>query len=637
MKRAYYSYLYSHLWHNFYLYRVLLWKRIIFISTLLYVNISPGQNSKIQINYNDTVLPKSSVLMCLSSIDVVDKINHLSRLYRSRDIYKALDLALKAKQLSNTSKYAFGEANALRNLANAHNMLGNYTDASKAYHDAMGIYKTIKTNEATALAILMREQCKTWLGISELSNEEKIDTLSHAITLLKNSDDFLLQGDLYDRLSKTYYCNTDEIDCQNKIIKGIECLKKAKICYEKIKFLDGINGCDLNTGIYYLANKRYDLAKSLIQKGIMESKKSGNLVSIAVGLGNLALLYKDEMDFQQALVLQTESFQIVNNLNWPVGYTGACSSLMSIYENLQDYKNAYHFAVLRQKMQDSIVTVNQFQQINHIHQDYTLKTKDEEIQELNLRNQLHEQEIKNKQNLVIASIIVFLLLIIFGIIFYIQNKKTQKIKELEALLNGQESERKRISEELHDGLGGILATLKLNLNLLDLNPKTLNGKELQAYENAKDLIDKAVSEVREISHNLLPPLLQHFGLKFALSNLVQKLNNQDKTNFILDFIDSGSRFNSEIELHIYRIVIELIHNVIKHANAKHAYIRVIEHDRYISLMVEDDGIGITDNENFGLGIKNVKSRLKILKAEYILSSNANEGTLYDITIPKNYE
>ncbi len=212
------------------------------------------------------------------------------------------------------------------------------------------------------------------------------------------------------------------------------------------------------------------------------------------------------------------------------------------------------------------------------------------------------------------------------------NQKQYEVKR--ALLLGEEQERKRIATELHDGMGSMLSTLKLNAESIELDEKHLSEKELIAYKNIIDLIDKACIELRNISHNMLPTGMEQFGLIQSLQSIIKKINNSSKTNFNLDTYNLNERFNRELELSLYRITLELINNIIKHSGAKNATIQLIKNDDSITLMVVDDGVGFDSNKiKEGMGLHNIKSRVDVFNGKLTIDTQPERGSTFIIEIP----
>jgi signal transduction histidine kinase len=212
-------------------------------------------------------------------------------------------------------------------------------------------------------------------------------------------------------------------------------------------------------------------------------------------------------------------------------------------------------------------------------------------------------------------------------------QKQQEVKL--ALIEGEENERKRLAMELHDGMGGLLSTLRLNAESIDLSNKQLDDKEVEAYQNVLQMIDKACSELRVISHNMLPVGIEHFGLETTLRGLLSKMNKTSETHF--EFIVTGNPLpdNKTLQLHLYRMMLELINNTLKHAVAKNAIIQLVCDKHTLILMLEDDGVGFDAEakKQEGLGLLSLQSRVDALNGHLQFDSSPNAGTTVTIEIP----
>ena len=213
---------------------------------------------------------------------------------------------------------------------------------------------------------------------------------------------------------------------------------------------------------------------------------------------------------------------------------------------------------------------------------------------------------------------------------------TSKQNEVKlAIIQGEERERKRIAQELHDGMGSLLATLKLHVESLNLEDKHLNKFEWKTYQGLLEMVDYACVELRDISHNMLPAGIDHFGLDATLKSDISKLNKHK--NVYINFYSQGleSIKNKEIELHVYRIVLELLNNVIKHAQASTANLQLMHYEQSLSIIIEDNGVGFNTNinEKSGIGIISVKSRVESLSGKMQIDSIVNSGTTITIVIP----
>lgn len=225
----------------------------------------------------------------------------------------------------------------------------------------------------------------------------------------------------------------------------------------------------------------------------------------------------------------------------------------------------------------------------------------------------------------------------------LEDKVNEKSKELiekqnevkRALIHGEEKERRRVAQELHDGMGSLLSTLRLNAESIDLSGKKLTEKEATAYQNVLEMIDRACNDLRSISHNMLPSGIEHFGLIASLESLIKKINHNADTRFSLDTFGVGKKLGKETELHIYRITLELINNIIKHAQASTAIIQLIQQDQHLSIIVEDNGSGFNDEnqDNEGVGLISVRTRVEALNGKIFIDSKKGHGTTISIEIP----
>ncbi len=214
----------------------------------------------------------------------------------------------------------------------------------------------------------------------------------------------------------------------------------------------------------------------------------------------------------------------------------------------------------------------------------------------------------------------------------------QRKQELKSIVNAEERERRRISKDLHDGVGQLLSSIRFNLGMLDSNTNSFSDKEKTLIENSKKYLQEITGEIRNISYNLVPSSLQQFGL---ISAIQEEIKNQ-KVNEGLDiqFIKSvqQERFELEIELVIYRVFQEILNNTLKHAHATELVIQLIQHDNIIQLVTEDDGKGFEVEDGVqkksSSGLKNLKSRVTLLNGTISIDSTPGKGTtiIIEITI-----
>ena len=211
-------------------------------------------------------------------------------------------------------------------------------------------------------------------------------------------------------------------------------------------------------------------------------------------------------------------------------------------------------------------------------------------------------------------------------------KKEQETEQLKALIQGEEKERKRIGQELHDGLGATLATVKMQIsNISGAIPQIENNPN---YQKAENLIDEACHTVREISHGMMPYLLEQQGLEAALEDICQTFASTRDVEIHFNPYQVHLIQSDVLKFTIYRITQELLKNILKHANAQEVIVQLTVENEQVELLVEDDGIGFDSKEKRkGIGLANITSRVDYLKGNFEIDSVIGRGSTFLITLP----
>ena len=222
------------------------------------------------------------------------------------------------------------------------------------------------------------------------------------------------------------------------------------------------------------------------------------------------------------------------------------------------------------------------------------------------------------------------------------NEKIQTMEQAQQrlLLNDsiklQEEERQRLAADLHDDAGPLLATarLYLNENLVNQDKAT----QLQSIFQARQIIDDTIQLVRNISHSLMPPTLKNFGLESAINDLFQKISGSGAINASSRFHEYKERLKEEKELIIFRVVQELINNILKHSNSSFIHLTQNVHAGKFYLRIHHDGRGLVqadfeklNKSNVGLGLKNITSRLRVVDGNINFEKDISQ-TYYKVTI-----
>lgn len=367
-----------------------------------------------------------------------------------------------------------------------------------------------------------------------------------------------------------------------------------------------------------------------------EAYDLNNYLSAGMDLSDAYALKKDYSNQKKVLTQLQEKAEEAGRLYY----------LYDIYERLAhlhagtgDYKNAFQYALKHGAYKDSFFSEKSRLDVAAIEARYRTAHSEKELAEHRLK--LSEKNLAlSKSNrymgFSLAGLLVALLLAT-GIYLQSRNKKKifasklitlqkqQEIDLLRALMEGEEKERSRLSKELHDGVGGMLAASKMHLS--SVAKTNASAAATEAYQQGLVLLDEAAREVRKTSHNLMPELLMQHGLDIALRKYCSSLSNKDRLVIQYDSWGDPIRFNSNFELFIYRIVQELLNNIIKHSGASQAIVQLSHQNNLLSITVEDNGIGF-DPETFlsqGMGFKSLQSRVAALNGKLELESSIGNG------------
>src|ERR1700744_190370 len=236
---------------------------------------------------------------------------------------------------------------------------------------------------------------------------------------------------------------------------------------------------------------------------------------------------------------------------------------------------------------------------------------------------------------IVTSLLIAIIIIYFVISILRYHRRYIRLQKerIHAEINMQEMERKRIANDLHDSLGPLLSTAKLYIHSI-----AVTGEEdKQLLVRAGSYIDETITGLREISYNLLPTSLSRNGLTEALKEYINRLNSAHVLNIEL-MINEPISLPKKNEVHLFRIIQEVIHNTMKHAKAKNLQLKFTKDDGEQLIIITDDGVGFDPagiRKSGGLGLKSIESRCEMLNASMQLNSAKGKGCKYVIKFLKN--
>lgn len=588
-----------------------------------------------------TLLLGLTFLYGQSFIAEIDSLNAQSFAHLEKDLSNARKLANQALSSSKENNYHKGIADANMRLAEVALDELNYNKAIKHFENALNLrsrlgLKKEELQSRVALAMTLSDFAKN------LKFEE---AKTYNARALKSFSEAIIQGeDLKDTL------NLVRTNIHLGVHYGSKDLHESSKYFNRALLLslaigDSANSakCYLNISSNHYKNQEYDSAIFFARraKTFTCSDCNGTLASNANLLG-LAFFATEQDD--SALYYYNLCEQISDD-------NGYANELLSVYSNLINYHafmdngdwvQAYFEAY--SNLYDSVNSSKKIKQFAAAQEQYHTASIEANSQKVKLRN-------RNLWLGIAAS-----LLLLLGSIFVIRNTRQQKklaeqgkdiadrkidnllqsqeMKNLDAMLEGQDNERKRIAADLHDRLGSILSTVKLHFTSMEDKLSDLQKDNQDQYHKATALLDEATNEVRRISHDLSTGTIAKFGLIPALYELKNTLDSTKRIK--VDILEAGmdERLDMNMEISIYRIIQELIANTLKHAQAKKVEIQLTKMEDNLNIIIQDDGIGFdTSKASEGIGIQNIKQRVSKAEGEIIFDSAKGVGTTVILEFP----
>ncbi|MBL0049576.1 MAG: sensor histidine kinase [Bacteroidetes bacterium] len=402
-----------------------------------------------------------------------------------------------------------------------------------------------------------------------------------------------------------------------------------------------------NLGTIYGYKDAPQIALGYYLKCLEIDKSGSDSYGMILSMLNIGESYKEMKQFSKALEYFSQAEKIcIENEAKPL-LKDAYHSIGDCYEKMKEFDMAYFYLDKYSSLKDSLLNDESTQQIAEMQTKFEAQKKD-----LQIKNQIAELAV-NKADAARKRILIYfligaaLLTLVISYLLYNRYKLKQQalldfeiLKQQEirskAIIEAEENERRRIAQDLHDGIGQILSAAKLNLSGLEDKISLESLEARSQFKNAMDLVDESVKEIRTVSHNMMPNALLKLGLVAAVREFVQKLNTGEKVKIDLEVNGLNERLEPTTEAVLFRVLQEIVSNVIKHAKANQVSMQLIRHDTELTAMVEDNGVGFDTrklNDFEGIGLKNIQSRIAYLKGKVHFDSTLGKGTTVVIEIP----
>ena len=535
------------------------------------------------------------------------------------------------KDFVSSEKDTFGLANSLFQIGVIHSKKADFEKALRSYFDALSIYE--RRGDSTAMGFTLNSIGIVYKNLQKY--DEAKETFLQVVDIHKKKDDKSRLADAYHNLATVFHQQKEYENALTYYAKANQLNDVTNNQWGKAINYNDIGGVLMEQGQYGEASRNFRRAYDIQ----LENNYTDDMGLTLANLGEAYFKSGDNRraeDYLQEGLNRTTSKKILRELHY---------NLFELYEHQGFFPRALENHKTYVKLNDSILNEKNLESINALQVKYESEKKDKALinQKLQLReteNQLLKTQSQKRLALGGGIIILFLGL---GVWFYFQQrqrlrlqeisnlKSKQEVLKLESLIQGEEKERVRLAQDLHDGINGDLAVIKYKISSLD--PKKFKEKERSTYKEALSMLDNAVEQIRRISHNLAPPALQNFELEEAIRQYCSKVASANpKLQIDFQYFGEKLSLDKETETALYRMVQELITNVVKHANASEAIVQINHRDQILHITVEDNGSGFDATvESPGIGMQNTRSRVHYLKGEMDIDSGT-EGTTVQIHI-----
>ncbi len=458
--------------------------------------------------------------------------------------------------------------------------------------------------------------------------------LKRALQIRLNRDSTLLATTRVN-LGRLYNEKKEFEKAIEQFYEALRLIHKNKDPYNYAMTLNNLGLCYFDSGDQENAFKYYTQSVDI-------KKQIGDKSGLASTFGNIGTIYYNKKEFKKAIDYYLESEKMAVE-------TGALEYRVSAYYNLHNcYLNTNNISEAKKtfetyvNLKDSLYNATSSGQIAEMQTKYETEKKEKENLELKQKTevqklQLENEDQKRKNQLAITLVILVLIAAVF-LFIYNRKKLQQKAELAEAeklrfkdVIEAEEKERSRIARELHDGLGQLLSTARLNVAALE---DSVIKEDKPDLDRALKIIDEACIEIRSISHNMMPSALIRLGLIPAINEVVVNINSTKGLKIDFSTNLDGS-LGKSLDINVYRVIQEILNNMINHAKADLITMSVTTTATHLEINMKDNGIGFDKNkikDSKGMGWKNIFSRISMLDGNIKLESEPQKGTVVYIKL-----
>lgn len=603
--------------------------------------------------------------------------NELGFLYRSANNKKAKAFIDTAIALAQKTKDSVGLCGAYNRMGLIYKATGRVNEAIEYYKKSIDIARRI--NDYGRIADVYNNMGNLYRMQGNYTMA--IESLLEALKMREAEQDTFGIGAAYNNIAFTYADQENFDKAIENNLKAIQYFTAARDSFELSRAYGFL-------GYVYYATDEFEEALKYNKLALSIFERHGDKAESALTLNNIGNILAETGKPAEAVVYHEQALEIqlanedtlgiftsylslsqaclfANNITKAESYVNKCLNILSIspgntikmhvdaYEMQAKiltaagkYKEALAAKDHYEALKDSMVNTENNRAVLDLQAKYESDKKDLLLDAKALELSLADQKIKQRNTITIVLIVIIIAIVAVGYLLYNRYKlrKQQEFNEeiirqqsirSKAIIEAEEKERTRIAKDLHDGVGQQLSAIKLMINSIKVEQN--EHEKTNKLETLSQLTDDSVKEVRAVSHNMMPNALLRMGLASAIREFIDKISNTGLIKINLQIVGLTQKLEKTTESVLYRVIQELVNNIIKHAQANQLDIQIINHDEEIlNIIVEDNGIGFDtkDLNNFkGIGLKNMISRIEYLNGTINFDSSPGRGTTVIIDVP----
>lgn len=592
-----------------------------------------------------------SAIACINEyIAIGDSINDSVRLangyLRYGNLLRRKGESVIARNLFLNSLHIYNLLDDTSGIISTYNALGiSYKNSSDFDSAAYYYFLTLKMCEAAnyewGIGPTLINLGKVYIELKDFENAKKYTEQSIEYSSKSNNIKHIALA----------YTNLGIIAVEeNNNSTALEYYSKAFDLNKQIENIIGMNNLILNIGSIYKSEGNYTKALENFNEAIDAFRKIGYKTGLISALMYSANTYADLGQYKRAFRLYDSCLKITFETGEKHKRKEAYELIYVTHFTAGNYLKAFEYLDKFHKINDSIYNIEKEEIITELLLKYE-KEKDQakilSLENENLEKDLSLRKRTNQRNIYLFSGLGIVAIILFLLIYYrlkarkdriisdqriIQLEEEKKLLAARSIVDGQEEERKRIAKELHDGLGVLLSTAKMQFTTI--KDKSPENKIL--IDKATKLLEQAAGDVRKISHNMMPGLLTKFGLYEATEDLIEQIDETEGLGAKCEVVGDTERLPENTEIMLYRIVQELVNNTLKHADAKNIRLHMHREPNRLNIFYSDNGKGFDiakKLESKSLGLNSIQSRINFLNGKVEIVSKPGEGVKYTIQIP----